>query len=155
MKKILIILISCLLAVSCSKDEKTQEEKEQGEIKKITQTLIGKWQVSRLANDIEFKEIVEINRKDCDINNYIEFLPNYEFLGKRGCQDKDEENGNFDIKFHNTIPLLHLYNGAAIRISTEIGFDGYLDLLKLEKNTFVLQIIIRHDFNYLEMKRID
>ena len=150
MRKIFILLIGCTLLLSCSKDEKTQEEKERD----IFNILIGKWQFSRVAKDAEFKEIIEIEMEDCDKYNYVEFSLDSCCISRFGCDRKDM-SGKFEITFYNEEALLCLSEGAGIALAaSQIAYGGYLPLLSINKNTFILAINY-YTMNYIEFKRID
>ena len=159
MKKIFIILLSCLLVVSCSKDEKTQEEKE----KDIFNMLIGKWQFSRMAWDIEFKEIlteeefseiIERPMQDCDKDNYIEFLSNSKVINKYGCEYEDEL-GFFEITFDREGPVLHVSGNAGLVITSHFMYGGYKSLISLNKHTFITDSSRKYRKYYIEFIRID
>lgn len=161
MRKIFVILISCLLAVSCSKDEKTQEEKGQD----IFNMLIGKWQFSRMAWDAEFKEIltdeefIEIAGapiQDCDKDNYIEFFPNSSVINKFGCNNAEDEFGYFEITFFDEKPFLNLSGKAGLFISSHIIYAGSRSLISITRNTFIILFHYNKDRAcYVEFKRID
>lgn len=156
MRKIFILLIGCTLLLSCSKDEKTQEEKERD----IFNILIGKWQFSRMAWDIEFKEIltdeefieiVEVPLEDCDKNNYIEFFPDLSLLNKYGCGSKEDIYGYFEITHDREGPVLHVSGEGGLIISSHFSYGGYLSIPITTENIFV----IHYANEYIEFKRID
>lgn len=149
--------MSCLLAISCSKDEKTQEEKERD----IFNMLIGRWQFSRMAWDAEFKEILtdeefieiaELPLQDCDKYNYIEFFPDLSLLNKYGCENKEDRYGYFEIAHDREGPVLHVYGEGGLIISSHLSYGGYLSITIITENIFVIHYA--NDY-YIEFKRIN
>ena len=158
MKKIFVILMSCLLAVSCSdsKNEKTLEEKEQARIQNIINMFVGKWQVSRTAKDIDFNDIVEYNRKDCDEDSYIEFFPDLRAVSTRGCEvgDRKHDYGSFEISISDDKEYINLKD-VSIPIVHGLTFGGCRPIITITSNIFVLYTYDAAGTNYLEMKRIN
>ena len=147
-----IVILSC----SDSKDEKTQEEKEQARIQNIINMFVGKWQVSRTAKDIDFNNIVEFKRKDCDEDSYIEFFPDLKAISTRGCEvdDRKHDNGNFEILISNNKEYINLKN-VSIPIISGLSIGGQRQIITITSNIFVLFTYDAAGINYLEMKRIN
>lgn len=158
MKNILIILMSSIVILSCSdsKDEKTQEEKEQARIQNIINMFVGKWQVSRTAKDIDFNNIVEFKRKDCDEDSYIEFFPDLKAISTIGCAEENRKHqyGSFEILISDDKEYINLTDVSIPLVSlTLIG--GRRPIITITSNIFVLFTYDAAGINYLEMKRIN
>lgn len=150
MRKILIILMSCLLAVSCSK-EKSEWEKEQEEILNV---IVGKWGFSRFSEDSLFTNSYSLPTEECQKQSYLEFRKNGECINYDYCNKESickyeiinpDSNNNDNLFFQQ----------PGFLCWPRVYATGKCRLYKYSSSILTFKIPGYPRTFYIELKRID
>lgn len=160
MRKVLYVLLGLFL-FACSDDKDTmslEEEKED-----VLNTIIGRWQFSRMASDPEFKNLIEVEQTECNKGDYSEFNKDSTAIEHHCVDDHIFINkGSFEIGSNtgsSETPYLHtkfyIYTkGMGLSFGQQGGRSGRVDIYSYTKDTFIFCDYNEFGYKYYEFKRI-